>query len=317
MVTKYPYRSAIAFIVIGLALYAAVAYGAERLMYRHGHANPFFKTETSRERNFDWVILGASHAMVFDFSDLNARLEQQTGLRIINLAAIGTGPLYNRFVLEHFLQRAKARKLLYVLDSFAFYSRIWNEDRFMDAKLQRGTPFDPNIMRLLWGYTRDAGVDTRAVLDYATLFSKINNRERFQQDVWEGELQFERVFRPSVSAVQKRIDYLYPDGASATGLARYLAAFDALLGIAQQSGLEVLVIKLPLPAPFHAQLLGEPAFDHAVSGLLARRGIEFHDFSAAMPEPRFYSDTDHLNRVGAEEFLTRYLKDDLRGAVAE
>jgi hypothetical protein len=277
-------------------------------MYRHGHANPFFKIETNGERSFDWVILGASHAMVFDFSDFNARLEQQTGLRIINLASIGTGPLYNQFVLEHFLQRAKARKLLYVLDSFTFYSPTWNEDRFTDAKLQRGTPFDPSVMRLLWGYTRHSGVDVRAILDYATLFSKINNRERFQQDMWEGEQQFERVFRPSVSAVQKRIAYLYPDGASATGLARYLAAFDALLGIAQQSGLEVLVIKTPLPAPFRAQLPGEPAFDEAVTGLLARRGVEFHDFSTAMPEPRFYFDTDHLNRVGAEEFLTRYLK---------
>jgi len=35
-------------------------------------------------------------------------------------------------------------------------------------------------------------VDARAVLDYVSGFSKINNRERFQRDVWEGDAQFER-----------------------------------------------------------------------------------------------------------------------------
>ncbi len=309
MVTVHPYRSAAAFAAIGLALYAAVAYGAERLMYRHGHLNPFFKIETSREPSFDWVILGASHAMVFDFSDFNAQMQQRTGLRIINLASPGTGPLYNRFVLEHFLQRAKARNVLYVLDSFALYSRAWNEDRFTDAKLLRGTPYDPEIMRLLWHYSRDSGVDIRASLDYATLFSKINNRDRFKQDVWEGEPQFDRVYRSSASAIKSRIGYLYPDGASAVALARYLSAFEALMEIAQQNIPGSLVIKTPVPAAFRAQLPGEAAFDEAVSELLARRGITFRDFSATMPDARFYFDTDHLNRAGAEEFLAAYLKD--------
>ena len=309
MITRHPYRSAIAFVAIGLALYAAVAYGAERLMYRHGHSNPLFKIETSRGQRFDWVILGASHAMVLDFSDFNARMEQRTGLHILNLASIGTGPVFNRFVLEHFLQRAKARNVLYVLDSFTFYSRTWNEDRFTDAKLQRGTPSDPDILRLLWRYSRRSGVDIRAVLDYATMFSKINNRDRFQQDMWEGEPQFDRVYRSSASAIKNRIGYLYPGGAAASGLARYLAAFDALIGISQQSGLGILVIKMPTPAAFRAALPGEAAFDGAVSGLLARRGIAFRDYSAVMPEPRFYFDTDHLNRAGAEEFFSIYLKD--------
>jgi hypothetical protein len=72
---------------------------------------------------------------------------------------------------------------------FAFYSRTWIEDRFGDAKLLRATPFDPGTAWLLWQYSRREGVDPRVAADYLTGFSKINNRDRFKRDAWEGELQ--------------------------------------------------------------------------------------------------------------------------------
>ncbi len=204
-------RAAIAFVGIGLLLYAGVYFGSERLVYRNGHSNPLFKIATTDVRAFDWVILGASHAMPLDFDEFNRLMEGETGLRIINLASPGTGPLYNRFVLEAFLHHHTAKNVLYVVDSFAFYSRVWNEDRFADAKLLRATPFDPTTARLLARYSWSEGVDPRAVADYISGFSKINNRDRFQKDVWEGEPQFDRVYRPSAAATKSRIAYLFPE----------------------------------------------------------------------------------------------------------
>jgi len=299
-------RSAIIFVAIGLAIYAGVYYAAERLMYRNGHSNAFFKIATATEPEFDWVILGASHAMPLDFADFDAQMQRETGLRIINLASPGTGPLYNRFVFEQFLEQHRAKNLLYVLDSFAFYSRLWNEDRFTDAKLLRGTPF--KLATALWRYNRREGVDARAVLDYVTGFSKINNRERFQEDMWEGEPQFDRVYRPSASAVKSRIAYLYPDATTPAALSRYLTAFSGLLELAEGRGVHVVVIKMPAPGQFRAQLPAETAFDEAISRLLAGRAVPFRDFSPDFDEPRFYFDTDHLNRAGLTEFLSRDLK---------
>lgn len=301
-------KSAIAFIAIGLAIYAGVYYAAERLMYRMGHSNPFFKIAVADSPSFDWVILGASHAMPLDFADFNAGIEHETGLRIINLASPGTGPLYNRFVLEHFFRQHRAANVLYVLDSFAFYSREWNEDRFADAKLLRGTPFEAAIARRLWHYSRREGVDPRALLDYVTGFSKINNRDRFQQDIWEGELQFNRTYQTSATAVRSRIAYLYPHAAAPAALSRYLMEFSALLDVAERQGAHVAVIKMPTPSQFRSQVPDEVTFDAAVSRLLAPRGIPVYDFSASMDEPRFYFDTDHLNRTGLTEFFARYLK---------
>ena len=301
-------KSALLFVAIGLVLYAGVYYAAERLMLHTGRSNPFFKIATAQETTLDWVILGASHAMPLDFADFNAQMQRETGLRILNLAAPGTGPLYNRFVLEHFLRAHRTKNVLYVVDSFAFYSRSWNEERFADPKLLRRTPLEPAIAARLWVYARDAGVDPRAVLDYVTGFSKINNRERFERDVWEGEAQFERVYRPSVSAVKKRIAYLYPDKTEATALSRYLEAFSALIATARRAGASVVVIKMPTPPQYRSQLPDEAAFDQALSRLLATAEVRFHDFSQAIDEPRFYFDTDHLNHVGLTEFFSRYLK---------
>ena len=301
-------RSALLFVGIGLAIYAIVFYAAEQLVYRTGRSNAFFKIAAADQAAFDWVILGASHAMPLDFADFNRFMERETAKRILNLASPGTGPLYNRFVLEHLLGERSAKNVLYVVDSFAFYAPTWNEERFADAKLLRRTPLEADIARRLLAYVRQEGVDPRALLDYASGFSKINNRERFEPDIWEGEKQFERVYRPSASATRSRIAYLYPQPPDPAGLSRYLAEFKALLALARQHQVRVVAIKMPVPAQFLAQLPGEAAFDTAISSLLEREQVPFHDFSRTMDEPRFYFDTDHLNRAGLTEFFNRHLK---------
>ena len=304
-----PGRSAIAFIGIGLLIYAGIYFVAERMTYRNGHSNPFFKIATAREKAFDWVILGASHAMPFDFADFNDKMQSETGLKIINLASPGTGPLYNRFVLEAFLRDHTVRNVLYVADSFAFYSRTWNEDRFGDAKLLRATPFDPGTAWLLWQYSRREGIDPRVAADYLTGFSKINNRDRFKRDVFEGELQFDRVYRPSAVATRSRIAYLFPNAGREAELTRYLTEFAKLLQFAEQHHIRVFEIKMPTPVQFRALLPNEPAFDAAMAAAIERRGVGFSDFSAELDEPRFYFDTDHLNRAGVTELFNRHLKE--------
>lgn len=306
-------RSAFVFIVCGLVLYAVLYYAAEQLMRSTGRSNPFFKIATLEQPAVDWVVLGASHAMPLDFDGFNAYMEHGTGLRIVNLASPGTGPLYNRFVLEHFLQDHRTRNVLYVVDSFAFYSRAWNEDRFADAKLLARTPRDPRIAARLLTYVRSEDVAPRALLDYATGFSKINNRERFKDDKWEGEAQFERAWRASASAVKKRIDYLYPDGTPPVVLDRYLGEFTQLLQVARQAGARVVVVKLPTPPAYRAQLPGEAAFDADLLRMTSQAGVRVHDFSRAVPDARLYFDTDHLNRAGLTGFFDSHLKDLLKG----
>jgi len=301
-------KSASLSLAIGLLLYAALFYAADALVYRTGKSNPFYKIAVAEQQSLDWVILGASHAMPLDFADFNGLMEKETGLRILNLASPGTGPLYNRFVFEQFLNRHRTRNLLYIVDSFAFYLPTWNEERFSDAKLLGRTPFDPMIARRLLSYSLHEGVDFRAPLDYVTGFSKINNRDRFDRDIWEGEKQFDRVFRPSPAMDKSRIAYLYPKPPNPAGLAHYLSAFDGLISLARQQGIRLVAMKPPVPPNFYRQIPGEGDFDAAIGDLLAKRQVAVLDFSSALTEPRFYLDTDHLNRAGVTELFEKHLK---------
>lgn len=300
--------STVAFVAIGLLIYAGIYAGAEWLVYRNGQSNPFFKIARANVGSFDWVILGASHAMPLDFSDFNARMQNETGLKIINLASPGTGPLYNRFVLETFLQRHTATNILYVADSFSFYSRTWNEDRFSDSKLLRGTPLSRTTFEVLWKYCREYAIDRRVLLDALSGFSKINNRDRFQLDMWEGERQFDRVARASPRAVDARISYLFPVAARSTIPGRYTEEFGKLLELAIGHNVRVVVVKMPVPKAFRMALPDEVGFDRSMARMLGQQNVPYRDFSVVMEDARFYFDTDHLNRAGVSEFFDRYLK---------
>jgi hypothetical protein len=294
---------------IGLLIYALLFAGSEWLIHRNGRMNPIFKIDTAAG-DFDWVILGASHAMPLDFDGFNAEMERRTGRRILNLAGPGTGPLYNRFVLQHFLGARHTRNVLYVADGFAFRAPMWNEERFSDSGLIARTPFHFSLAVRLGSYVLRDGVDIRALADYLTGFSKLNNRNRFTRDLWEGEASFDRIFRPSPSAEKKRADYLYPPVADEeASRERYLAAFAELVEVAETSGVKVTVIKMPLPPRFTSLLQGEAAFDAALASLLERYELSVLDYSGTVADTRFYADTDHLNRAGAVEFFETTLKD--------
>jgi hypothetical protein len=300
-------RRAAAFAGVGVVLYALLFAAAEQLVLASGHSSAFFKIATLQSPSVDWVILGTSHAMPLDFGDTRQELQRQTGLQFVNLAATGAGPLYNRFALEQFLREHRTRNVLFVLDSFAFYSRTWNEDRFEDAKLLARTPLDRDTAVALWHYVRTEGVSPRAWLDYVTGFSKINNRDRFKPDAWEGESQFDRAWRPSASAVDKRMKYLYPDGTSSEARARYIAELSTLIAVATRSGAQVVVVKLPTPPQYQGRLPDEAAFDAALTAALAPAGVPYRDFSRALPQPQFYFDSDHLNRAGVSAFIAQQL----------
>jgi hypothetical protein len=302
-------RSVVTFISIGVAIYCVLFFGSEGLVYKNGHSNPIFKIVTTDEKKLDWVILGASHAMTLSFDEFNSKMESDTGLKILNLSAPGAGPLYQKFALERFLKGHQTTNILYVVDSFAFQSRVWNEDRFVDSKLLSRTPLDVAAVSLLANYSYREGIDPRALIDYVTGFSKLNNPARFETDVFEGEAQFDRTFRPSNAADAKRIEYLYAhSGSQNASTARYLRELEKIVKLAHGNGANITLIKMPVPSPFYRKLPNESDFDAAISTLAANMSVPFWDFSSTLDGAEHYSDTDHLNRKGVMTFYENNLR---------
>lgn len=297
-------RRATLFLCIGLLLYLALYVFAEQLVYRETVRNRFFVIHTAPLPRYDMVVLGASHGAVFDYADMNAQLESQTRLHILNLSNVGAGITPNRLALDYMLATHSIGSVLYVLDSFIFYSPQWNEQRLSDSHLYDRAPFDPRLAALL-ARTPGAALE---LPDYVLGFSKINNPDRFKPDISDDEaLRFNSTFPPIPQIDAQRIRYLYSDGLDQVTFNRYMTAFEQLLIDLEAQGVHVTIIKPPLPDRLYRQLPAETDFDDRLQAVLTRHGLILHDFSHQCNDERYFFNPDHLNRAGVLNFYSACL----------
>jgi hypothetical protein len=296
-------RRALIFIAIGIGLYVLIYAAAERLVHEYAHRNRFFVVRSAPPGHFDGVILGASHAAALDYQDMTSRLEQLTGARIMNLAVVGGGITVNRILVEYFLSRHTTSAVVYVVDSFAFYSREWNEDRVRDSRLFERAPLDPALARILARHPPTRGV----ALDYLSGFSKINNPNRFAPDVFADEAgRFERVYRPVGQIDRQRIAYLYPESIDPDIFSRYLVEFEELVAFVTGRGIRFVAVRPPIPERIRKMLPGEAEFDARFKQAMDSRQVEYHDFSMVNNDERLFYDSDHLNKAGVMSFFERH-----------
>jgi len=173
-VVPLPRRRIAAFVALFALLYAGAAGIAEVTIGRSGQETAFQKLLAMRGTQVDWLVLGASHALPLAFGDIPKRLEADTGQSMAVLAEVGAGPLYNGFVFRQAKRDIAPRHLLYVVDSFAFTSPRWNEERITDRKLLRKTPLRPSTAAIMADLTIRRGIKPTALADYLTAFSKLN-----------------------------------------------------------------------------------------------------------------------------------------------
>ncbi len=298
------WRRALVFGLIGILIYLVVYLAADQLVYRTAKRNRFFAVKTAPLTNYDVLILGASHAAVFDYEDMNAQLEQMTGRKIINLSIVGSGIAVNRLLLDYFLAQHQTQRVVYFVDSFAFYSKDWNEDRLQDVTLFNRAPFDPLLVQMLWQHPAGQSI----ALDYALGFSKINNADRFKADVTDDEAnKFKTTYRPVKQIDSQRISYLYPKPVDPAVFQRYLGEFEEMLRYLESRNIQVTVIKPPLPQRMYQMLPNESEFDAALRPVLDRHSVEFYDDSLVNNDEKFFFNPDHLNRTGVLAFFNSYL----------
>ena len=300
-------RHGLLFILIGLLLYAVLYIVSEQLVFKYTVHNRAYLVKTAPYSEYDYAILGASRAAVFDYDDMNARLEEITGARILNLSTLGSGITVNRLLLDYFLARHDTQSVVYFLDSFALYSEEWNEERVQDVELWRKAPFDPALARLL---IQRPSTRFSVAPGYILGFYKINNPDRFELDISEEEgRRFDRSYRPVKQIDEQRMDYLYPEQIDQETFQRYLGEFEAMIRYLTEQNIEVTVIKVPIPERVYQMIPQEEQFDEAVKSVLQQYDASFHDFALVNNDEEFFFNTDHLNRTGALNFYENYLKE--------
>jgi hypothetical protein len=295
--------AALRFVLLGVLVYVGLYVLSEQWIYRSSLRNRFFVIHTAPLQQYDFVVLGSSHAAVFGYEDMNARLESLTGAHIVNLSMLGAGVDVNRLLVNDFLVEHSTRAVVYFIDSFVFYSPQWNEERLQDVQMFERAPFDPWLAGTLLSNsaTRPIG------LSYLLGFPKINNPDRFKPDVTEDEaVRFNRTYTPIPQLDRQRLDYLYPGRNEAVAL-RYLADFDQLVGDLESRGVRVILVKPPLREQWYRMLPNEGWFDDQLAPIVDAHHLEFHDFSLVNNDPSYFFNTDHLNRTGVLSFFENYL----------
>ncbi len=298
------------FVVAGLGIYAAVYAHAEHLVMTHGEHNRWFMVATAPQKDYDIVILGASHAMPLGYDDMNEALEEATETSIINLSLEGGGVVPARFNLDYFLAEHATKNVLYVLDSFVFYSRQWNEERISDPKLTVRAPFDPALAATMWRYPT-----ARDLLPgYLSGFYKINNADRYAADIAENEGKaFDKVYKANAMIDRQRLAYLFPKVIDQDLMNGYLAQFKEMAEMLHKRGIKLTVIRTPIPNRVSQKLTGEAEFNAKIEEILSPLGFALHDFSGVDNDEAFFYDTDHLNRAGVTNFMDNRLIELLKG----
>ncbi len=291
-------------LVIGLLIYGAIYAFAEITVLETSKRNRLFMINTAPLAEYDYIVLGASHAMPFDFEDMNRRLEDLTESSIMNLSIEGAGPVPARFFTDYFLAEHSTKNVLYIIDSFAFYSEQWNEVRIDDPELLARAPFDWALLRTLWQYPSTRGL----ILGYLTGFYKINNHERFAPDLSDSEQsKFTRTYRTNARVDERRMAFLYPDSISSETIDNYIGELDRLADTLAQRGINLVAVKTPLPERVLTKLSGEEEFNAKVRAVLGAHGFQLHDFTTVANDDAFFYDTDHLNKDGVINFMDAYL----------
>lgn len=305
----YPLRIAM-FVAIGLFLYVALFFWSDRLLRAHGPGNPFHRILTV-PRQFDWIVLGASHAMPLGFGDMPQQIARKTGKMVLPLAMTGGGPFTWRLIAERYFADHSTAGVLIVLDDFGFADERWNAGRMDDADLLAKIPADWKTFQVFAAAT-SRSLPATVLASYATGFARINDQTRFQPEKWEGENNFDTTRRPSDAADKARIRFLYPAPMAPQEMSDGLANLEAIIALAQANGARVVTIRPPLPDRFRTALPPLEGLELRLLSLLAEYNVEFYDFSQAIPESRFYFDSDHLNRVGVNRFVDEALAPVLR-----
>jgi hypothetical protein len=303
-----PVRLWPAFIIAGLVLYLAVYGWAEYVVRAHGEKSRLFMIATAPLKAYDFVILGASHAMPLGFADMNEKIEKATDSKVINLSVEGGGIVPNRFMFDYFAAGHETKAVVYILDSFVFYSKQWNEERINDPKLMKRALFDPRLGMMLWDSPA-----RELVPGYLSGFYKINNPDRFERDIPDNELKnFDRVYRSNANIDRQRLAYLYPKVIDTSVVENYLGKFDEFAAELEKRGIKLIVVKLPLPNRVLTKLPGEADFTARIQAVLLAHNDELHDFSGVGNDDAFYYDSDHLNRAGITNFIDMYFVDLLK-----
>jgi len=246
-----------------------------------------------KDKTFDMLIFGTSHAKDFSRTTNHDSTEQILGLSCFNLGkAEGHGGIVPSVALwQVFKQRGNtAKECIYFLDPWVFYSRLWNE---MNYFLE-----DEPLNWEVWNASFRSGAEPEV------LFNGIRSKLKpsyFMSNEIIPHPKLDSLTSLEPNLVQKQKDVNYPSGRDSVVMKEYIKKFVELIRDIEEFGIKVTIIIPPT-------LLGKDPGWEAVQQALNKNGFKILDHSEVVKNLALYYDTNHLNSKGIGIYLRSLLK---------
>jgi hypothetical protein len=244
---------------------------------------------------YDFLIMGASHGKIFSEFHNQETVENILSQKYLNLAQNNAGPVLEKTYLDFFLQKDNhAKKIIYFVDPFVFYSPSFNEKYSM-------VPYgmaDVSFLSTMISNHFSSEVIIRYLKAYLSL------KWFIKQPYLQG-LDINTVGQINPEAVRKRKEVLYPDGLNDTQLNEKMAILESLIKEAQANHMVVYLVQ---PPTLLGDLPGNDTVKEKILKLKQKYAVVYVDYSQVLQDPNLYSDHDHLNNAGVKAFTENYLK---------
>lgn len=303
---------AIIFILIGLVIYIGLYLWSDYLIDENTEFNRLYAIQSSEVTNYNFVILGASRANPLTYGDMNSKIEEIVDGKVINLSFPGGGIIPNLFHYEYFNEKHSTDNVVYIFSSFAFHAEIWNESRIGDLDFYQRSQFCPELTRQYFSYFfKDYCNSMGTPFDYLTGFSKINNQNRFQNDIPAGEKNFEETFFHREATDVERVNYLFSEGLNSELFSNYFNLFKKLATDVQASDKDFIIIRPPLRDDFSNKLYEIfpklTDYEEILLNFVTENDIPYYDLTNVNNKDDYFIDPDHLNQEGVSNLIENHL----------
>ncbi len=253
-----------------------------------------FKFVLEKDRSFDVIIAGTSHAGVLTGPNHFRTILELKVKSMGNLAVGGGGILVQKMLLSRFFENSNStRAVIYLVDPWAFLSSKANESSIANKDFVFSWVMVLDMLRF--------GFNAKAIWPYFTYRFAFRPPGLCSSS---GSAYLTRF--PSQDVIDRRVKYMNSDvDMTAPRFERYLAEFLELADDLHQRNIGFVVV---VPPTLIDQWPGMEMMIERLEAKSVQHNFLFLDASHSIRDLEYYYDADHLNSRGAALFTRNYLR---------
>jgi len=244
--------------------------------------------------NADILIMGSSHGRMFSRNFLHDSLEQILSVKAVNISKTASGIIPQKLYLQYFYEKNNyAKKVVFFLDPFAFYSPDWNENLYFLID----EPFRFDFAKII--ALSNINPDVKAnYIKFKYNYLWYRQKANTVPDIL-GKLD-----SVDAKAVDLQLNAWFRHGYNNSYLEKYFSELLEIITIFENNNVNQIYLIIPPSLMGHFKGIDE------LSNLVKtidNNKIHFLNHNCIYNNPTYFYDHSHLNNKGAIKYIKEVL----------